>query len=906
MDDDRRPDPDALLARVQQDEAQARRGKLKIFFGASAGVGKTYAMLSAAQAAQAEGIDVVAGVVETHGRPETMALLDGLPRLPMKALAHRGKALQEFDLDTALARRPALVLVDELAHSNVAGSRHPKRWQDVHELLGAGIDVWTTMNVQHLDSLNDVVSGITGIRVWETVPDRVFDAADEVVIVDLPPDELLLRLQQGKVYLAQQAESAVRNFFRKGNLIALRELALRRTADRVDDQVMAWRRGGAVKPVWRTRESLLLAVGPDPNGEALVRSALRLATQLDVPWHAIYVETPQLQRLPEAARHQVLRVLKLAQDLGASTATLASGSVADGIVRYAREHNLSRLVLGRRARRRGWPWRRTLTETIVATAPDLDVVQIAMPIGVARTAVPAKAGEGATPWRDYAWAGAVCTVVTLLTAPLHEVLALINIVMLFLLAVVAVALRWGRGPAVLASFMSVAAFDFFYVPPRFSLAVSDVQYLLTFGVMLAVALVVGQLTAGLKYQARVATLREDRMRALYEMSRDLSGALLTGQIAEIAARFVASEFHARAALFVAAEDNRLLPPMLASDAGDVLPIDASVAQWSFDRSQPAGCGTDTLPGSPVLYLPLRAPMRLRGVLAIEPRRSERLLVPEQRRLLDTCASLIAIALERVHYVDVAQTTTVQMESERLRNSLLAAISHDLRTPLASLVAMADSMGLAMPPSASEQARIAQAMREAALRMNSLVNNLLDMARLQSGQVQLKRQWQPLEEVVGTALKAMEVALADHPVKVSLPDDLPLLHIDAMLIERVLCNLLENAVKYTPAGSAIDIHAKAGTDEVALMLDDHGPGLPKGREEAIFEKFERGRKESATPGVGLGLAICRAIAEAHGGSIAGETLAAGGARFVLRLPRGNPPALEDIDDALPADAVKELP
>ena len=910
MTDADRPDPDALLARVQEEEAQARRGKLKIFFGASAGVGKTYAMLAGAQAARGQGTDVVVGIVETHGRAETQALLEGLPRLPMKEVAYRGKALQEFDLDAALARRPALVLVDEFAHSNLAGSRHPKRWQDVEELLASGIDVWTTMNVQHLDSLNDVVSGITGIRVFETVPDRVFDAADEVVIVDLPPDELLLRLKQGKVYLAQQAESAVRNFFRKGNLIALRELALRRTADRVDDQVMAYRRGQSVKPVWRTRESLLLAVGPDANGEALVRAALRLATQLDVPWHAIYVETPQLQRLPEAARHQILRVLKLAQDLGASTATLAGGSVANGIVRYAREHNLSRVVLGRRERRRGRLWRRTLTETIGTMAPDLDVVQIALGTDAPRAPMPAEGREPGTPWQHYAWSAAVCIAVTLLTAPLHQVLALANIVMLFLLAVVAVALRWGRGPAVLASFMSVAAFDFFYVEPRFSLAVSDVQYLLTFGVMLAVALVVGQLTAGLKYQARVATLREDRMRALYEMSRDLSGALLTEQIAEIAARFIASEFHARAALFVADEGDHLRAPMMAADAGDVLPIDGSVAQWSYDRGQPAGCGTDTLPGSPVLYLPLRAPMRLRGVLAVEPRRSERLLVPEQRRLLDTCASLIAIALERVHYVDVAQSSTVQMESERLRNSLLAAISHDLRTPLASLVALADSMSLPQAPSGTEQARIVGAMREAALRMNSLVNNLLDMARLQSGQVQLKRQWQPLEEVVGGALKAMDGALGDHPVKVSLPRELPLLHIDAVLIERVLCNLLENAVKYTPAGSAIEIGAQATSGEVEVMVDDHGPGLPKGREEAIFEKFERGRKESATPGVGLGLAICRAIAEVHGGRIAGMTRADGGARFVLCLPRGTPPKLDDIDDEAATEkaaaVVKEAP
>ena len=902
-----RPDPDALLARVQEEEARKRRGKLKVFFGAAAGVGKTYAMLEAAREAKADGRDVAVAYVETHGRAETEALLQGLLRLPMKDVPYRGKTLREFDLDAALQRKPALVLVDELAHSNATGSRHPKRWQDVEELLAAGIDVWSTMNVQHLDSLNDVVSSITGIKVWETVPDRVFDEADEVVIVDLPPDELLLRLKQGKVYLAQQAEAAVRNFFRKGNLIALRELALRRTADRVDDQVLEYRRNAAVRPVWRTREGLLVAIGPEPDSEALVRATLRLAAQLDVPWHALYVETPALQRLSEAARQRVLRVLKLAQDLGAETETVSSASVADAVVRYARHHNLAKVVLGRRPHRRWPPWQRTLTETLGRVAGDLDLVQIAL--APATTRVPRdKAAHQPNPqWTAYALSVAVCGAVTAATAPLYNRLELTNIVMLFLLAVVGIALRWGRGPAVLGAFVSVAAFDFFYVPPRLTFAVSDAQYVVTFAVMLFVALVVGQLTAGLKYQAEVSTQRESRARALYEMSRELSGALLTEQIADIASRFIASEFEARAALFVAGLEERLHAPIMSGNGGDALPIDSSIAQWSYDRGEAAGFGTDTLPGSPVLYLQLRAPMRLRGVLAVQPTQPDRLLVPEQRRLLDTCASLVAIALERVHYVDVAQTTTVQMESERLRNSLLAAISHDLRTPLASLVAMADSMALTQPPPSGVQAQIAQSMRDAARRMSLLVSNLLDMARLESGAVRLNRQWQPLEEVVGSALRGFSEALAGRPVRVSLPEDLPLVHIDAVLIERVLANLLENAAKYTPAGSAIDIGARAAGEAIELWVDDHGPGLPKGREEELFKKFERGQKESATPGVGLGLAICRAIAQAHGGSITGGNRTAtegdsGGARFTLRLPRGEPPAAPALDEPAAADNV----
>jgi two-component system sensor histidine kinase KdpD len=903
---DERPDPDALLARVLREEAQARRGKLKIFFGASAGVGKTYAMLAAARAQQAQGLDVLVGVIETHGRSETAALAQGFERLPPKDVAYRDRVLKEFDLDAALARKPALILVDELAHSNVPGSRHPKRWQDVEELLGAGIDVWTTVNVQHLETLNDVVSGITGIRIFETVPDRVFDQADEVVVVDLPPDELLQRLKEGKVYLPQQAERAVLNFFRKGNLLALRELALRRTADRVDDQMLRYRSTLAVAPVWQTREALLLAIGPDERSEKLVRATARLAARLDAPWHCVYVETAKLQRLPDAVRQRTLRTLRLAQDAGAQTATLAGASIAAALVRYAHEHNLSRVLLGRDTGRRALPWRTTLAEAVGAQGTDLDVMQIALPAreqGAERhhaAAEEARAGRRPA-WPGYAWSAVICVAATLLTAPLHGVLDLANIVMMFLLAVVFVAVRFGRGPAVMAAFLTVGAFDFVHVPPRFSFSVHDAQYLLTFGVMLVVALVIGQMTAGLKFQARVARLREERVAALYAMSRDLSGALMAEQVAEIAARFLRSEFAARSALLVADAEARVTQALPLPDlpAG----IDAGIAQWAHDHDEAAGQGTDTLPAAPVLYLPLKAPMRMRGVLAVEATDATRLAGPEQRRLLETCASLLAISLERIHYVDVAQSTTLQVESERLRSSLLSAISHDLRTPLAALVGMADSLALLQSAAGGQQAEIVASMRAAALRMNALVNNLLDMARLQSGQVQLDRQWQPLEEVVGSALEAMTGALGARPVRVTLPEDLPLLQLDAALFERVLCNLLENAAKFTPPGSAIEISAVAASDRVTLRVDDHGPGLPPGREAAIFQMFERGRKESAEPGVGLGLAICRAIVEAHGGTIRGETRAGGGARFSIDLPRGEPPTLAGAEaaDAAPGAA-----
>ena len=892
-----RPDPDRLLQQVQQDDERARRGRLKIFFGASAGVGKTCAMLAAAQTAQAQGTALVIGLVETHGRADTEAMARGLPRLPLKQIPHRDRKLQEFDLDAALAwardRTAPLVLIDELAHSNAAGdaghgSRHAKRWQDVEELLAAGVDVWSTMNVQHLESLNDIVSGITGIRVWETVPDRLFDEADEVVVVDLPPDELLARLRAGKVYLPQQADRAAANFFRKGNLLALRELALRRTADRVDDEMQAWRRRSRVQPVWPTREALLACVGVGDSGEKVVRACARLAAQLDVPWHAVHVETPAVLRQPPGRREQALRVLKLAQELGATVATPAAPQAALALVRYAREHNLARLVVGRTRRR--WPWRRSAADRIAETAGDLDVVQVALPAAT-RERVPSDAAPNGTvpfefPWRGYAAAVAACAATALLATPLLGLLALTNIVMIFLLAVVGVGWVHGRGPAVLAAFLGVGLFDFFFVPPRFSFAVSDVQYLVTFGVMLVVALAIGQLTAVLKVQAQAAMQREHRMRGLYEMSRDLSAALLPEQVAEIGARFLAVEFGARSTLLAADDDERL-----AALPGGQAAVDDAVAQWAFGRGQAAGFGTDTLAASTCLVLPLKAPMRLRGVLAVQPA-DRTTLGPDQRRLLDTCASLLAISLERIHYIEVAQKSTVQIESERLRNSLLSAISHDLRTPLAAMVGLADTLAMTTPPLPPAQAEVTGAIRDSALRMNAMVGNLLDMARLEAGAVPMRREWQPLEEVVGSALASCGPALQGRPVRVALAEGLPLLHLDAVLFERVLVNLLENAAKYTPAGSAVEIEASASSSSVSIVVDDHGPGLPTGREEALFDKFERGSKESATPGVGLGLAISRAIVQAHGGTIRGVNRLGPsgieGARFTIELPRGSPP------------------
>lgn len=900
---EQRPDPDVLLAHVQEQERRATRGKLRIYFGASAGVGKTYAMLTAARKLVAEGQQVLVGVIETHGRDETAALVEGLEVLPPKAIAYRDKTLSEFDIDTALERHPPLILMDELAHSNAAGSRHPKRWQDVDELLSAGIDVYTTVNVQHLESLNDVVGGITGIRVNETLPDKVFDEADEVVLVDIPADELLARLKSGRVYKVQQAERAAKNFFRKGNLIALRELALRRTADRVEDDVQAYRIEKSIGTIWKTDAALLACIGPHGDADHLVRSAARLASQMNAEWHAVYVETPHLQRLPSAQRERILKTLKLAQDLGATTAVLTGKDIALAIVDYAHSHNFSRIVLGRsKASKWRFAWHQTThLNDLAAYAPDLDLIEVGNSRAAAtdnekeKNAVSGSTSELHSPrvparhWR-YVYAVLASITTGLIATPLFEVFNLVNIAMLFLLTVVLVAVKFGRGPSVLSTIVGIAVFDFFFVPPRFSFAVSDLQYLMTFAVMLLVGLITGHLTADLRYQARVASHRESRARALYEFARDLSGVLLAEQISEITQIIIQRAFRAQATLLLPDDTGRLLPP-----SNTVSGLDMGIAQWAFDKVEAAGIGTDTLPASNFFYLPLVAPMRTRGLLAIQPESKRWIMIPEQRQQLDTFAALAAIALERVHYIEVAQDALIHMESERLRNSLLAALSHDLRTPLTSLVGISESLAMSKPALADAQLHMAQALRDETLRLSALVTNLLDMARIESGEVKLNLQWQTFEEVVGTSLRICSAQLQTHQVETRLEAALPLINFDAVLIERVLCNLLENACKYTPENSLITISAERNGSMLEAKVYDNGPGLPAGREEAIFEKFTRGERESALPGVGLGLAICRAIITAHKGSMHAAQSPNGGACFVFTLPLGTPPAMPDLEE-----------
>ncbi|NHV29270.1 DUF4118 domain-containing protein [Burkholderia sp. D-99] len=929
-----RPDPDQLLDKLQRDEEKQRRGQLKIFFGASAGVGKTYAMLQAARQRLQEGVDVVVGIVETHGRSETAALLGGLDVLPLARIDYRGRTLAEFDLDGALARQPQLILVDELAHSNVQGARHLKRWQDVYELLDAGIDVYTTVNVQHLESLNDVVGAITGIRVWETVPDRVFDAADEVTLVDLPAEELLERMRDGKVYLAQQAERAVRNFFRKGNLIALRELALRRTADRVDAQMREYRADRSIQRIWQARERLLVCVGPGAEAPTLVRAAARLAASLKADWIAVYVETPRLQRLPDAQRQRTLDALKLAAELGAETATLAGTDAVAALIGYAKVRNVSKIVAG------GSPkvglmrrFARPFGEKLAERAGDVDLMLIRASASDEARAAPldarardwrdafAQFGTHRSPPRHYAYAAAICAAITVVASLVSERLDLTNLVMLYLLGVVFSAVRLGRGPGVLQSFLSVAAFDYFFVPPRMSFSVSDTQYLLTFFGMLLTSLVISHLTSTLTRQASVAQRRERRTGAIYAMARELGAALTTEQIVEIGSRHVGEVFRARVAFLLPDSADKVRQKIEEPDAAVTLTgadLDSDVGQWVYDQQKPAGRGTDTLPATVALYLPLKAPMRTRGVLAVASREPRELEVPEQQRMLDAFAAQIALALERVHYVEIARDALVNMESERLRNSLLSAISHDLRTPLTTIVGFSSMLAngraaaqggdtAAAERFAQREGELVDAIHDEALRMTGIVTNLLDMARLQAGSLQLKRQWSLLEETVGAALAACKRVLARHPARVVLPADLPLLQMDAVLMERLFTNLFENAAKYTPPDAPLDIGAERVTEDglpfVRVHVDDYGAGLPAGMETRIFDKFTRGEKESATPGIGLGLAICRAIVEAHGGKIGALNRTAPdghvtGARFWFTLPVETPPAAPAVPDDEP--------
>ncbi|MGH7231424.1 MAG: DUF4118 domain-containing protein, partial [Nitrospiraceae bacterium] len=797
--DSQRPDPDALLRRVKEEEHQHHRGKLKIFFGATAGVGKTYAMLEAAHEGKEEdGVDVIVGWVETHGRVETEALLKGLEIVPPRIVEYQGVTLREFDLDAALARRPVLILMDELAHTNASGSRHPKRWQDVQELLSGGINVYTTVNVQHLESLNDVVAQITGVRVRETVPDSVLEQADDVELVDLPPDDLLERLKDGKVYVPEQARHAIQHFFRKGNLIALRELALRRTAERVDQQMEVYRRDHAVVRTWPAGETIMVCINMKPRGARLIRAARSMASGLHAKWLAVYVQTPRHLSMPDTERERVVQTLRFAEQLGAETVTLSGEQVAQELMRYAKTRNVTKIIVGKPVRPRWKEWVfGSVVADLVRNSGEIDIYVITGEAEEKRP-LPKHEFNRTSDWAAYGRSGLVVAACSALAWVMFPYFGGANLIMIYLMGVVFVATKYGRGPSVLASILSVAGFDFFFVPPYLSFAVSDIQYLLTFGVMLTVALIISGLTVRIRRQAEAARQRERKTAVLYAMSRDLATRRKVTDLAEAASQHIRDVFDSQVAVFLPDSSGRLVLQRTQLLFFEIDPKESGVAEWVYEHSQRAGLGTDTLPGAGALYMPLVGSQGPIGVVAVRPSQANRLFDPEQLHLLETLVNQMALAIERARLAKESHLAQVQAETERMRNAILSTVSHDLRTPLATITGAASSLldsGGTLGPTARRE--LMRSIFDEAHRLDRLVRNLLDMTRLESGVISLHKEWHPLDEVVGAALTRLEARLGGHSVKISFPPDLPLVLLDGVLIEQVLINLLENAIKYAP-------------------------------------------------------------------------------------------------------------
>ena len=883
--EERRPDSDLLQKEARKEEERKRQGRLKVFFGAAPGVGKTYAMLEAAWQKKLEDLDVVAAIVETHGRFETDSLLAGLKILPRRPVEYRGMLLAEMDLDAVLARKPDIALVDELAHANAPGSRHKKRWQDVFELLAAGIDVYTTLNVQHLESLGDVVAQITGVVVHETIPDSVLDRADEIELVDLPPDALLQRLKEGKVYLAEIAERAREHFFRTGNLLALRELALRRTAERVDAQMESYRRAKGVRELWPTAERILVCIGANPRSIRLIRTAKRMAAGLRAEWLAVTVEAPVKVHPSPQDLLQLAEHMQLAESLGAETVTLSGHSVSEEVLSYARSRNVTRIIIGKPTHPR-WKDRLfgSVLDEVVRGSGDIDVYVIAGESGEAEPN-PAVRLEKAPPRpRDWLLSLFGVGLTTVIAGLMFPYFTLVDLAMVYLLGIVLTAGRAGRGPTLLATFLSVAAFNFFFIPPLYTFTVEDVRYFVTFAVMFVVAFVTSSLTLRVREQAENARQRERRTAALYHLSRELAHEEGREQLSAIAVRHLSEVFSCQAAVLVPDRQGNLALPATGRHTYALDPRELGVAQWVFDHRQRAGQGTDTLPGAKALYLPLIAAAKAVGAVGILPGPVASPFSPEQIHTLESFANQTAMALERASLADEAQKALLQIETERLRSTLLSSVSHDLRTPLAAITGAGTTLlrNERLLDAASREELLRTIVEEAA-HLNRIIRNVLDMTRLESGAVQVNKEWQSLEEIVGAVTNRLAGQFHQHPLTIELPPDLPLIPCDGLLIEQLLRNLLENAVKHTSEGTAITLSANAGKQEVRVTIADRGPGIPAEDVERVFEKFVRGRR--AGGGVGLGLAICRGIVTAHGGRIWAENQPEGGARFSFTLPVG---------------------
>lgn len=888
---DSRPGPAELLRRAQEQERRAARGKLKIFFGLAPGVGKTYTMLEEARRLYAQGVDVVIGYVEPHKRNETAILTLGLEVLPTREVAHHNTTIQEFDLDAALARRPAVILVDELAHTNAPGSRFAKRYEDVRALLEAGLNVYTTLNVQHLESQADIVTQITGVEVRETVPDTIFDEAAEVELIDLPPDALLERLRNGKIYTEHATRDALSNFFRKGNLSALRELALRRTAQWVDTQVHDYKSEHGIVNVWPSGERILAGIGGGPQSARIVRAARRLSLSMRCELVVAHVETPLELREPGESREIILQSLHLAQSLGAETVTLTGRSAAEELADFARSRNISKIVVGKSSKPPWLEWiSRSVAAQLIQRAGDFDVFVVqgeteADP-GGAKLARPVSRNRK----RDYTIAIGAVGLTTLIAAWMVPRFDLANVIMVYLLNIIIISATCGRGASVLASILSVAAFDFFCVPPRLTFAVSDTQYLITFTVMLIVALFSSGLTARIREQGEEARRRERRTEALYSMSRELAAARSEDEVMEAGTRHMRETMKSSVAVLLADASGRLEAARADRTAYPLELADIGAAQWAFDHNKIAGRNTATLPAAAGVYLPLHAARGRIGAIGIRPH-DGRDFTTHELYFLETLANQLALALERTRLLREAQDAQVHAETERMRNALLSSVSHDLRTPLSVITGTASTLlsDSANLPAETSRSLVESIMEEAA-RLNQIISNLMFATRLESNTININKDWTSIEEIAGAALHRLRERIANRKIRTMFPEDLPLVRADGVLLEQVFMNLLENALRHTPASTPIEISAFRRDSSVIIKIRDFGPGIPEGDENRIFERFYRSNTGASSPGLGLGLYICRGIINAHGGRIWGESTPGAGAAFFISIP---------ADDAAPA-------
>ncbi len=875
-----RPDPDVLLKQVQAEEA--RRGKLKIFLGYAAGVGKTFAMLEAAHQRKRENVDVVVGYIETHKRAETEAMLADLEVLPRASIDYRGIKLTEMDVDTVLQRHPALVLVDEMAHTNAPGTRHAKRYQDVEEILDAGIDVYTTLNIQHLESLNNVVAQVTGVIVRETIPDRVIDEASEIEVIDLPPDELLVRLKEGKVYIPDQAARAIQEFFRKGNLTALREMSLRRAAERVDDQMRSYMRTRAIPGVWPATERLLVCISPSPYTEKVVRTGRRLADELKADWFVVYVEVASKPELNPANRARIDQMLRLAESLGAKARTIEGRSIPEAVFAYARKHNITKIVVGKPLRPRWREWLSgSVVEQLVYASGEIDIYVISAEAESAKPAVPAELRPHGPAWRYLVSAGLV-GLATLSGLLFRGNIEPTNLVMLYLAIVVVAAVYLGRGPSLLAAVMGVLAFDFFLIPPYLTLAVSDTQYVLTFVTLLAVGLVVSTLTTRVREQAEAAIQREARASALYSLGRDLTAAKDLEQVGHTIIAHIAEVFGRQVAIFLPKDGHVstfVHSPGYVPDANEL-----AVADWAFQHDQAAGRGTDTLPQASLRCHPLKTSRGPVGVLGIRPPESGSVLSLEQRQSLLSFADQAALSIERASLAEQAKQAELLAAADKLQTALLNSISPDLRTPLVSVTGALTSLDEQSELLSDDQRQsLILTAREEAERLNRLVGNLLSMTRIESGAIKLNREPGDIQDVIGTALEQLGQRATDHPITVRVPDDLPLVPMDFTLIVQVMVNVLENAIKYSPKGSPIEVSASLADGRACLQVADRGVGIPPEDLQRVFDKFYRVQRPESVSGTGLGLSISKGIVEAHHGSIRADCRDGGGTILTVELP-----------------------